>query len=128
MAKRKTSVCQQLENISGKALEKYQDIIRRYVRRLHGLDVLYRREKLEYVRLGSNLRSRLGRHHRDRHQDSSDRFSAYLTIGDTHLKEPEALILRIDKPAGNKVKGKFAASTEESAQHLSLVRILVTAE
>jgi len=32
----------------------------------------------------------------------------FLTIGDAHLKELEALILRIVKPAGNKVKGKFA--------------------
>jgi len=69
---------------------------------------LYRREKLQYVGLASNLRSRLGRHLRDRHHDSWDRFSVYLTIGDTHLKELEALILRIVKPAGNKVKGKFA--------------------
>lgn len=58
--------------------------------------------------LASNLRSRLGHHLRDRHQDSWDRFSVYFTIGDTHLKELEALILRIVKPAGNKVKGKFA--------------------
>jgi len=60
------------------------------------------------VGLASNLRSRLGHHLRDRHQDSWDRFSVYLTIGDTHLKELEALILRIVKPGGNKVKGKFA--------------------
>ena len=60
------------------------------------------------VGLAGNLRSRLGHHLKDRHQDSWDRFSVYLTIGDTHLKELEALILRIVKPAGNKVKGKFA--------------------
>jgi hypothetical protein len=29
-------------------------------------------------------------------------------MGDMHLKELEALILRIVKPTGNKVKGKFA--------------------
>jgi hypothetical protein len=108
MAKRTPLVCQQLENISRQALEKYQDIIRRHVRRRQGVYALYRRGKLQYVGLASNLRSRLGHHLRDRHQDSWDRFSVYLTIGDTHLKELEALILRIVKPAGNKVKGKFA--------------------
>src|SRR5512143_3853457 len=108
MAKRTPLVCQQLENISREALGKYQDIIRQYVRRRHGVYALYRRGKLHYVGLASNLRSRLGHHLRDRHQDSWDRFSVYLTIGDTHLKELEALILRIVKPTGNKVKGKFA--------------------
>jgi hypothetical protein len=108
MAKRISLVCQQLENISRQALERYQDIIRRYVRQRHGVYALYRRGKLQYVGLASNLRSRLGHHLRDRHQDSWDRFSVYLTIGDTHLKELEALILRIVKPVGNKVKGKFA--------------------
>ncbi len=108
MAKRAPLVCQQLENISRDALRRYQNIIRQYVRRRHGVYALYRRGKLQYVGLASNLRSRLGRHLRDRHQDSWDRFSVYLTIGDTHLKELEALILRIVKPAGNKVKGKFA--------------------
>src|SRR4030042_97539 len=108
MAKRTPLVCQHLENISRDALEKYQGIIRQYVRRRNGVYALYRRGKLHYVGLASNLRSRLGHHLRDRHQDSWDRFSVYLTIGDTHLKELEALILRIFKPAGNKVKGKFA--------------------
>src|SRR3972149_10948573 len=108
MAKRTPLVCQQLENISREALGKYQGIIRQYVRRRHGVYALYRRGKQHYVGLASNLRSRLGHHLRDRHQDSWDRFSVYLTIGDTHLKELEALILRIVKPAGNKVKGKFA--------------------
>jgi len=108
MAKRTALVCQQLENISREALGRYQNIIRQYVRRRYGVYALYRRGKLQYVGLASNLRSRLSRHLRDRHQDSWDRFSVYLTIGDTHLKELEALILRIVKPAGNKVKGKFA--------------------
>ena len=108
MAKRTALVCQQLENISREALGRYQNIIRQYVRRRNGVYALYRRGKLHYVGLANNLRSRLGHHLRDRHQDSWDRFSVYLTIGDTHLKELEALILRIVKPAGNKVKGKFA--------------------
>jgi len=79
MAKRTPLVCQQLENISREALGKYQDIIRQYVRRRDGVYALYRRGKLHYVDLASNLRSRLGHHLRDRHQDSWDRFSVYLT-------------------------------------------------
>jgi hypothetical protein len=112
MSKRASLVCQHLENISREALEKYQDIIRQYVRRRQGVYALYRRGKLHYVGLASNLRSRLAHHLKDRHHDSWDRFSVYLTIGDSHLKEMESLILRIVKPIGNKLKGKFQKSED----------------
>src|SRR4030043_614278 len=98
MSKRAPLVCQHLENISREALEKYQNIVQRYVRRRQGVYALYRRNKLYYVGLASNLRSRLSHHLRDRHGDSWDRFSVYLTIGDSHLQELEALILRIVQP------------------------------
>lgn len=55
---------------------------------------------------------RLGHHLRDKHGASWDRFSVYLTIGDSHLRELEALILRIVKPRGNTQKGKFAKSED----------------
>lgn len=112
MAKRKPLVSQHLENISREALEKYQNIIRRYVRRRQGVYALYRRSKLYYVGLASNLRSRLSHHLRDRHGDSWDRFSVYLTIGDSHLKELESLILRIVKPPANRQIGKFISSQD----------------
>ena len=112
MPKRTPLVCQHLENISREALEKYQSIVQRYVRRRQGVYALYRRNKLYYVGLASNLRSRLAHHLRDRHQSSWDRFSVYLTIGDSHLKELESLVLRVVRPAGNKQKGKFAKSED----------------
>ena len=64
------------------------------------------------VGLATNLRNRLDHHLRDRHADSWDRFSVYITIGDHHLRELESLILRTVKPAGNKQKGKFAKSED----------------
>jgi hypothetical protein len=112
MANRSSLVCQHLENISRDALEKYQDVIRGYVRGRQGVYALYRRDKLYYVGLASNLRMRLSHHLRNRHGDSWDRFSVYLTIGDSHLRELEALILRIVKPRGNTQKGKFANSDD----------------
>ena len=105
--KQSNLVCEYLERISRQALEKYQDIIRKYVRGRHGIYALYKKNKLYYVGLASNLRSRLHHHLRDRHAETWDSFSVYLTIGDQHLKELEALILRITKPAGNRQKGKF---------------------
>lgn len=112
MAARNNFVCEHLENISRDALEQYQSVIRAYVRRRHGVYALYRRGKLYYVGLASNLKSRLKNHLKDRHGGSWDRFSIYLTIGDSHLRELEALVLRIVKPVGNVQKGKLTGSED----------------
>jgi hypothetical protein len=112
MQKRKSLVCQHLENMSRELLEQHQELVRQYVRRRQGVYALYRRGKIYYVGLASNLRNRLKHHLKDRHHDSWDRFSVYLTIGDSHLRELESLILRIVKPPGNKQKGKFAKSED----------------
>lgn len=105
-------VCQHLENISRDALERYQTTIKQYVRHRQGVYALYRRGKLYYVGLASDLRWRLNAHLKDRHGQLWDRFSVYLTVGDKHLRELESLLLRVvrPKPKGNKQKGKFAHS------------------
>ena len=51
MSKKNPLVSQHLENISREALEKYQDIVRRFVRRRQGVYALYRRNKLYYIGL-----------------------------------------------------------------------------
>src|SRR5687768_7340745 len=108
MPKQTQLVCQQLENISSRVLEEYQDIIKQYIRGRNGVYALYKGEKLYYVGLATNLRGRLKQHLKDRHRGAWDRFSVYLTIGDRHIKEMESLLLRITRPAGNKQIGKFA--------------------
>jgi len=110
MAKAPHLVSQHLENISRRMLEKYQGIIRDYVRHRCGIYALYRRERLYYVGLASDLRWRLKTHLKDKHGASWDRFSVYLTIGTQHIKELEALLLRIIKPKGNTAKAKFRRS------------------
>ena len=112
MARHSQLVCRHLENVSRQVLAKYQHIIRQYVRNCPGVYALYRRSKLYYVGLASNLPTRLGHHLKDRHSQSWDRFSVYLTIGDTHLRELESLVLRIVKTKGNKQKGKFIKSED----------------
>ena len=118
MPKTPQLVCQHLENISGDVLEDYQDIIRDYVSRRHGVYALYDDENLYYVGLASNLSSRLKTHLRDKHSGQWNRFSVYLTIGDKHLRELEALILRVVKPMpeGNSKIGKFARSDDLRAR------------
>ncbi|MBE0672442.1 MAG: DUF2924 domain-containing protein [Anaerolineales bacterium] len=112
MAKRTPLVTQHLERISREALEEYQDIVKKFVRGRQGVYALYRGDKLYYVGLAGNLRNRLRHHLKDRHGQAWDRFSVYLTIGDSHLKELESLILRIIKPSGNRMAGKFLKSEE----------------
>jgi hypothetical protein len=108
--RRNPLVCQYIENLSRSALQEYADIIREIVGRRHGVYALYRRDKLYYVGLATNLRNRLRAHLKDDHGDRWDRFSVYLTIDHKHLKDLESLVIRIAQPSGNKQRGKFARS------------------
>ncbi len=100
-------VCQFLENVSRAALEKHERTVREYVRGRHGVYALYRRDKLYYVGLAINLRNRLKHHLRDGHAKRWDRFSVYLTIRNDHIRELEALVLRIVRTKGNKQTGRL---------------------
>jgi len=100
-------VSQHLENISRTALEKYQNILKEYVKGRHGVYALYRKDRLHYVGLASNLRNRLKTHLKDRHAQTWNSFSVYLTINDSHLHDLETLVLKIASPKGNKQSGNF---------------------
>ena len=126
-------VCQHLENISRKALENYQKIIKDFVKGRHGVYALYKKGRLYYVGLASNLRNRLRSHLKDRHAKTWDTFSVYLAIKDSHLSELETLILKIASPKGNKISGKFIKSQNlkprfkkciSTAQHIELDSLL----
>src|ERR1700692_802519 len=110
MAKRKsrvTLVSEYLEGISRAALAEYQQFFRERAGQRNGVYALYRKKRLYYVGLARNLRGRLKQHLNDRHGESWDRFSLYLTIGEDHIRELESLVLRIVRPPGNKQIGKF---------------------
>src|SRR6266487_565774 len=109
-SKKPALVTQYLENISSEAFESHPDIIRKFVRGRIGIYALYRRGKLYYSGLASDLRGRLRSHSRDRHKGGWDTFSVYLTIGDKHLRELESLILRVAQPPGNRQLGKFSGA------------------
>lgn len=117
MARRSKSgqlVCQHLEGISRRALEQpaTQRILRAFVARRHGVYALYRKNRLAYVGLASNLRSRLKQHLKDRHANSWDSFSVYITLENHHLRELESLLLRIADPSGNRAGGRFVRSED----------------
>ena len=110
MSSNKNLVVQHLENISWEVLGKYPDVVRTFIRGKAGVYALYRNKNLYYVGLAKNLMGRIKQHLKDRHKGSWNRFSVYLTVHDEHMKELESLILRMIKPTGNKIVGKFANS------------------
>lgn len=105
-------VTQYLENVSHDALAEHGDVLAKFIKERTGVYALYRKGKLYYAGLASSLRSRLNHHLKDKHRDKWDSFSVYLTIGDTHLRELESLILRVVQPPGNKQLGKFSGAED----------------
>jgi hypothetical protein len=99
-----------LEHVSRGLLEKHFDIVRQSIGRNKGVYALYRKKRLYYIGLATRLSWRLRDHVKDRHGLSWDNFSIYLTINDRHIKELEALLLRIAHPSGNKQTGTPAGS------------------
>jgi hypothetical protein len=126
MAKKKKShanlVSQYLEGISRTALAEYQQFFKDVARRRNGVYALYKKKRLYYVGLARDLRARLKGHLRDRHSESWDRFSLYLTIGDQHIKELESLVLRIVKPEGNRQVGRFSKAENLRRRLTGIVR------
>ena len=105
-------VCEHLENIQGKVLEAYPNVIREFVKGRHGVYALYHRKQLYYVGLASNLRNRLKHHLNDRHAGKWERFSIYITNDAEHMKDLESLLLRIAAPKGNQMRGGFVKSVD----------------
>jgi hypothetical protein len=105
-----------LERVSGTIMDEYRDLLRSMIRRRSGVYALYKGERLYYVGLATNLMGRINGHLRDRHKGRWSRFSVYLTArsDQPHVRELEALLLRIAVPNGNRVSGRIG-----HAQNLS---------
>ena len=74
-----------------------------------GIYVLYSKGRVYYIGLSSSsMRSRLRRHAtRDRHAGKWDTFSFYQVRRVKYIKDVESLLLRVFRPSGNKVSGRF---------------------
>lgn len=94
-----------LERIASSAFSECPKQITDLVRRRHGVYALYKGDRLYYVGLATNLRNRIKQHLRDKHAGKCNRFSLYLVRKAEHIKELEAMILRIADPKGNATKG-----------------------
>jgi flagellar biosynthesis chaperone FliJ len=58
------------------------------------------------------MMTRIAAHLKDRHKGLWDHFSIYLTPDGSHMRELEALVLRIVRPTGNSVSGTFRGATD----------------
>ena len=107
---------QYLEDVAWNTMEQYPAVIQTLIRGKSGVYALYDGDTLYYVGLASNLMRRLKGHVRDRHEGLWNRFSVYLTARreQSHIRELEALLLRIAKPTGNRVSGRLRAARDLS--------------
>jgi hypothetical protein len=101
-----------LEKISSRIFDQNRSLITEMIKGRYGVYALYRREKLYYVGLATNLRSRINQHLKDRHKGKWTHFSLYILRKTDHLREIETLLLRIADPTGNYMKGKLKSSKD----------------
>jgi hypothetical protein len=99
-----------LEKVSSVVFERYLNEITSLISGNQGVYALYRRHKLYYIGLASNLKWRIRHHLRDKHKGKWDRFSLYIIRKEDHIREIEALLVRIAGPEGNSQKGRLKKS------------------
>jgi len=99
-----------LEKISSKVFDQYRKQITEMITGNYGVYALYQRKKLYYIGLAIDLRKRINHHLRDHHKGKWTHFSLYIIRKTDHIREVEALLLRIADPTGNYLKGKLKGS------------------
>jgi Restriction Enzyme Adenine Methylase Associated/GIY-YIG catalytic domain len=101
-----------LEKIGAKVFDDFSSVITDLIKGHQGIYALFKKDRLYYVGLARNLKSRINAHNKDRHQNKWTHFSLYIIRKEDHIKEIESLVLRIAYPKGNKVKGKLKQSKD----------------
>lgn len=80
--------------------------LREIMRRYAGLYALYRKNRLYYIGLTTDLLGRIKWHLRDRHAGKWDRFIIFRIQKVQYLRDIETLINHLVDTQGNRVKGK----------------------
>ena len=122
MAKRPILFVEHMENVSWRVLQDYPQVAQDLIRGRNGIYALYRRDKLYYVGLATSLMGRVKHHLRDRHNGKWDRFSVYLTANDDHIRELEALVVRIAAPPSNRQTGRLRGAHDLRRQLNARIR------
>jgi hypothetical protein len=111
-----------LEDISIQAFEHHPDELNKVIGEAGGIYGLYKNDRLYYVGLATNLFRRINQHRKDKHRGKWNRFSAYLTKRDHHIKEMESLTLRILSPHGNTMTGRLTGSDNLKRELIKLMK------
>lgn len=80
--------------------------LRETMKGFSGIYALYKKDKLYYVGLTTNLFGRIKWHMKDRHSGKWDSFVIFRIKRIDYLRDIETLITHLVKLPGNKVKGK----------------------
>jgi len=99
-----------LEKISSGVFERYPEQITGLTEGTQGVYALYRRQKLYYIGLASDLKRRIKWHLKDKHKGKWDRFSLYIIRKTEHIREVESVVVRIAEPSGNQQRGRLRGS------------------
>jgi len=97
-----------LERIGQKIFRDFSSVITGLIKGNQGIYALYKKDKLYYIGLASNLKNRIKHHLNDKHKNYWTHFSLYIISKQEHIKEFESVILRVAYPKGNTVKGKLS--------------------
>jgi hypothetical protein len=108
----KSIITGHLEKIGAKVFDDFSSVITDLIKGHQGIYALFKKDRLYYVGLARNLKSRINAHNKDRHQNKWTHFSLYIIRKEDHIKEIESLVLRIAYPKGNKVRGKLKQSKD----------------
>jgi hypothetical protein len=95
------------EKLPGSVLEVFWKEFHGLLRGHSGIYVLYKDSVPHYVGKAGNLSWRIRHHQRDRLKEKWDTFSLYVVRGERYVKDVESLLLRIVKPKGALVSGRF---------------------
>ncbi len=99
-----------LEKISSGVFERYPEQITGLTEGTQGVYALYRRQKLYYIGLASDLKRRIKWHLKDKHKGKWDRFSLYIIRKTDQIREVESVVVRIAEPSGNQQRGRLRGS------------------
>jgi len=111
-----------LEKVGRGVFSRFQKQITECVKGSFGVYALYKRDKLYYIGLASNLKSRIRGHLKDKHGKSWTHFSLYVFRRESHIRELESLLLRIAFPEGNLQRGKLKGSLNLTPKLKGLIK------
>jgi len=83
----------------------FKDGLDEIMRGYAGVYALYRKRKLYYVGLASNLYWRIRGHTKNKHKGKWDSFAIFRITRVRYLKDIETLLLNVADPPGNSVSG-----------------------